>query len=160
MSIDFLINNFYIISGCILTCALTAYLVQRNNRKNEFNSAALKFHNTFLTELIGLYPTPVDWPSDKSQIIDILEAKFPKLQASVAEFYRVLPWYKKNDFLKQWNMYRVGKGISEDNHQYYWQYVPHTGAGIENGRAVTFNNLATYQSNFKKNIDNVLKYAK
>ncbi len=123
-------------------------------------AACAKFQSTILSELVGLYPVPTEWPTNKLAIIEILEAKFPTLQAAVTEFVNALPWHKRYFFLKAWHIYRLGKDGRDIDHQYYWQYVPVSGEGYENGKHFKHDNRLTYQSSLKLNIDRLLSYAK
>jgi hypothetical protein len=93
-------------------------------------------------------------------IMDILESKFPTLQATIVEFRPYVPWYKRLSFDRAWRIYRLGNDGREIDGQYYWQYVPHSGEGIENGKHIKHDNRLTYKSDFKKNVDRLLKYAK
>ena len=63
-----------IASTCI--ALLIPFWRERHNRKV---AACATFRATVLNELLGLYPSPTQWPSDKIRIIDVLEAKFPLL---------------------------------------------------------------------------------
>ena len=135
---------------------LTFWREQEARRKN----ASQKFTNSILTTLSGLYPIPSDWPSNGTAIIDILKSKFPALQAAVAEFSPFVPWYKKWCFERAWRIYRLGKDGLEIDSQYYWQYIAVIGTGIINGKQITDDNRLTYKSNFKKNVDRLLAYAK
>ncbi|OIR17883.1 hypothetical protein GALL_21050 [mine drainage metagenome] len=151
--------RFNIIGSISLAC-FGAWLFYLNATLGEFRTACKKFNSTILTELIGLYPIPTQWPKRDIEIIDILQAKFPALQAAVTEFAYTLPWYKRYFFLKAWRTYRLGKDGRDIDHQYYWQYVPSHGESIENGKHFKHDNRLTYQSNFKLNIDSLLSYAK
>lgn len=123
-------------------------------------AACVKFQNSVLTALSGLYPVPSNWPDEKITIIKILEGRFQPLQAAVAEFRKSLPWYKKFFFDRAWRIYRLGKDGREIDGQYYWQYVPHKGEGIEHGRYYKHDNTNTYKDAFKKNVGRLLNYAK
>ena len=63
-------------------------------------------------------------------------------------------------FDRAWKIYRLGKDGREIDCQYYWQYIPHSGEGIENGKHYKHGNRLSYKSDFKKNIDRLLSYAK
>jgi hypothetical protein len=93
-------------------------------------------------------------------IMDILESKFPTLQAAIVEFRPYVPWYKRLSFDRAWRIYRHGNDGIEIDGQYYWQYVPVSGEGIENGKRIKHDNRLTYKSDFKKNVSRLLKYAK
>ena len=158
--ITYIVIHRYTIIGAILLACFVGYVAYLNFRLNEFKSACAKFRTTILSELVGLYPLPTEWPKRELAILDILQSKFPTLQASIIEFSNALPWYKKFFFLRAWRTYRLGKDGRDIDHQYYWQYVPHSGHGIENGKHIKHDNRLTYQSNFKLNIDRLLSYAK
>jgi len=148
------------IAGACVAWLIPHRLTLSREKEARHVAACQKFQSTILTELSGLYPLPTEWPKRDIQIIDILKAKLPTLQASVTEFANVLPWYKRYFFLKAWRTYRLGKDGRDIDHQYYWQYVPSHGSGSENGKVYHFDNRLTYQSNLKLNIDRLLSYAK
>ena len=127
--------------------------------KGRHIAASIKFRCTILTEFVGLYPIPTQWPKRELSIIEILQAKFPALQVAVTEYANALPWYRRYFFLKAWHTYRLGKDGRDIDHQYYWQYVPSNGKGYENGKYFEHDNRLTYQSKFKFNIDRLLSYA-
>lgn len=122
--------------------------------------ACVKFHSSVLTALTGLYPVPSNWPDDKITIIKVLENRFQSLQAAVAEFRQSLPWHKRILYDRAWRLYRLGKDGREKDGQYYWQYVPTKGDGIEHGRYYKHDNTNTYKDDFKKNVGRLLRYAK
>lgn len=158
--IDLLINNFEKIIGGILAAVFGGYITYLVYRKTRFNQAAETFRSRVLAELEGLYPIPSNWPNEKILIDRILREKFPKLQAAVAEFKPFLPQRQHSDFDRVWFIYRMGKGGREKDKQDYWQYIPHSGTSVVNGKEETHDNTETYQDNFKRNVDNLLKFAK
>lgn len=132
--------------------------IQRD-RQTRRAKACADFYAAVHEALSGLYPIPSNWPSDKLAIISILEGKFPLLQAAIAKFRPNIPIYKRWLFDRAWRIYRLGAdGRDIDGHD-YWQYVPHSGEGIENGRRYKHDNTLTYKDNFKKNVDRFLSYA-
>ena len=147
------------IAGACSILLFTHLLASSRDNTNRFNAASAKFRSTILTTLSDLYPIPTEWPKDKSisNTTNLLKSKFPTLQAAVIEFAEALPWYKRFFFLRAWRTYRLGKdGQGQD----YWQYIPHHGNGIENGKYYQHDNRLTYQSDFKLNIDRLLSYAR
>lgn len=123
-------------------------------------SAASVFRFAVITELKGLYPSPVQWPADAIRIIDVLEGKFSALESAVVEFRCHLPFWSRWLFDRTWRIYRLGEDGREIDGQYYWQYVPHNGEGIANGKRFSHDNRLTYQEDFKRNVDRLLFYAK
>jgi hypothetical protein len=123
-------------------------------------NACQKFNSSIITSLSGLYPVPSNWPSHVNSTIRILESKFPALQAAVTEFRPYVPWYKKRSFDRAWRTYRLGEDGREIDGQDYWQYVPYSGQGYEDGKYIKNDNRLTYKSDFKKNIDKLLSYSK
>lgn len=158
--IDIIIANFNKIAGTILGSAFVGYIGYRTYRKTRFNQAVTTFNSKILNELEGLYPIPSNWPTDKMMIDRVLRDKFTRLQFAVAEFRKFLPWYHCKDFDKAWFIYRMGEDGREIDIQDYWQYIPHSGASMVNDVLVHHNNTKTYQDNFKRNVDNLLKLAK
>ncbi|HXE96935.1 MAG TPA: hypothetical protein VN642_11045 [Dongiaceae bacterium] len=158
--IELIINNFEKIIGSILVAVFGGYITYRIYRKTRFSQAAAIFRTKVLTELEGLYPIPTNWPPETMMIDRILKEKFPKLQIAVAEFRPFLSRSEKTAFDEAWSSYRVGEDGREINQQDYWQYIPHSGTSVVNGKEETHDNTETYQDNFKRNVDNLLKFAK
>ena len=132
------------------------YLAIGRDRRKEFNQAAATFKSKVLSELEGLYPIPTNWPKD---INTFLRDKFPRLQIAVNEFKTYLPKNEQAELEKAWFIYRAGEDSPEAYRQYYWQYIPSSGSTMINGKEVEHDNTSTYQSNFKCNVDNLLKFA-
>lgn len=78
-------------------------------RRTRRLSAAAVFRSTIIVKLKGLYPSPVQWPTDTIRIIDVLEAKFPTLESAAVEFRKHLSWLDKRRFDKAWTFYCLGK---------------------------------------------------
>ncbi len=144
--------------GCLAWLIPHRLALWRERRARRI-SAAFIFRSSVRAELKGLYPSPVQWPIDTIKIIDILEAKFPALESAVAEFRKYLTWLNKRRFDKAWVFYRLGEDGRTIDGQYYWQYVPSTGEGYENGVHYKHDTTLTYQTSFKKNVDHLLSFA-
>jgi hypothetical protein len=164
--IDLIIRFRFEIAGALTMAAITAYLAEFNSRRSRLAAASEKFRNIFLTELIGLYPVPTNWPSDVNGIDRVLREIFPKLNAAVAEFRHFIPWYRRIFFDKAWAFYRLGEDgiqmnkMGGNEQQCYYQYMPFSGSGIINGKEISHDTTKTYKETFRKNVDNLLKYAK
>ncbi len=140
------------IAGTLIVLAIGAYLAGLNNRRNRFANASEKFRNTCLKELEGLYPTPAKWPDQDIHILAILKDKFPALEVAVTEFRCHLSWYNRRRFDNAWEQYHK---------EYYFDYIPISGTSIAKGESVySYDYTKTYHTNFKHNVDNLLKYAK
>jgi len=148
------------LAGALVMALIGFLLADTQNRKTRFNQAAATFRSRVLAELEGLYPIPTKWPTEKMMIDRILKEKFPKLQIAIAEFSEFLPWYRRKAFDKVWFIYRMGEDGREIDKQDYWQYIPHSGTSVISGKEETHDNTETYQDNFKRNVDNLLKFAK
>ena len=148
-----LIDKYFIaIAGTILTLSFGGFITWHIYTKKRFIEAADKFRSTVYAELEGLYPTPAKWPSEEIQIIQILKDKFPKLEISVTEFRLHLNWFKRKRFDAAWKQY---------NKENYFDYTPITGRSTGKGeRTYSYDYTKTYHSNFKHNIDVLLKFAK
>ena len=146
--------------GVCLTWLINHWLTISRERQNAFFAASIKFRSTVLSTLTGLYPVPSNWPINEIEIIGVLKERFPVLQVAVAEFRQQLPRTKRWMFDRAWKIYRLGKDGREIDYQYYWQYIPHSSEGIENGKRYKHDNRLSYKSDFKKNIDRLLSYTK
>jgi hypothetical protein len=147
---------FGIITGLLGFLIGNKFATGRDKRK-EINQAAATFTSKVLIELEGLYPIPTNWPKD---IDRFLRDKFPKLQIALNEFKPFLTQSQQIAFEKTWFIYRMGENGREIDKQDYWQYMPHSGSTIINGVEVEFDNTKSYQDNFKRNVANLLEYAK
>ena len=158
--LDLIFEYRFGIFGGILVASFGAHLVWRNNRKSRYAIACGKFRADVLSSLIGLYPSPTSWPVEKISIINELKKRLPMLQAAVAEFRPQVPFWERWLFDIAWRRYLNGERWAYGTRQDYWQYVPHTGDGISNGKRYSHDNRLTYQSDFKRNVDRLLSYAK
>ena len=123
---------------------LGAFAVQRFIA---FRAASVKFRSAVLTALNGLYPHPVNWPSDGMAIHQILSAAFPTLQAAVVEFHDALPRWHRRAFNNAWFRYRLGPDGRGIDKQCYDQYV-------------AFGSNPNYKAIFHANVSRLLRYAK
>jgi len=149
---DFIVSNFNQVVAVILTGVFGGYVTWHIYRKQRFITASDKFRNSIFTELEGLYPTPVKWPSQEMQIIQILKDRFPRLEIAVAEFRGHLSWMNRKRFDKAWQQF---------NKEHYFDYVPISGTSYEKGECVySYDNTKTYKDNFKNNVDTLVKFAR
>lgn len=146
-----LIEKYFIaIAGTILTLSFGGYITWRIYTKKRFIKAADKFRNTILTELEGLYPTPIKWPKNTMMIVRMLTDKFPRMEIAVTEFRGHLMWFNRVRFDRAWQEY----------HKDYYQYVPMTGESYFLGKIEKTDTTHTYQDMFKQNVDALLKFTK
>lgn len=158
--IEIIIANQTAILGAVLMACFGAYLVWRNGHKSRVAAASEKFRAAILGALNGLYPYPVNWPSDANAIDHKFKAIFHALQIAVAEFKPFVPWWHQRAFEKAWFVYRLGPEGREIDKQCYHQYTPFVSTSITDGKQVTVDNSKTYKDKFKHNVDNLLRYAK
>ena len=129
-------------------------LAAARDRRTTRIAANIKFREKILTELKGLYPSPVQWPDEGFRIIDVLEAKFPVLESAVVEFRGHLSWFGKRNFDSAWRNYRCSKGGLP-----YFHYVAMQSEGHDKGERYVTDTRLTYQTDFKKNVDHLLSFA-
>lgn len=151
---------FLAVAGACCAWLIPHRLSISRERNNAFRIASIKFRESVLRSLSGLYPIPTNWPERTLEIIKILEDIFPQFQIAVTEFRAILPWHKRRGFDRAWRIYRLGTDGREIDGQYYWQYVPHSGESIKGGKHSKYDNTLTYKDEFKKNVDSLLYYAK
>jgi len=144
--------------GAILLALFVGWINSKLKRKDRFANASLKFRTIFLQELKDIYPDPVNWP-DSYGIDGLLRSKFPTLQAAVEDFRFFLPWYKKYFFDRAWFKYQCSTGRKIDI-QCYHHYMPFKGESSVNGKTTEFDKSKIYKQTFKKNVEDILKYAK
>ena len=156
---NFLAANKTPIILMLMSAPVVAHLAWRNNKKTRNATACIKFREEVLKTLIGLYPTPTNWPKEKHEIIKLLKEKFPQLEVAVVEFRMHLPIWKRPFFNRAWNIYLNGGQKKTGENHGYWQYVPYKSESIENGKQRSHDNMLTYQENFKRNVARLLSYA-
>jgi hypothetical protein len=160
--VDSVINDSKVqgvIVGAILLACFGAYLTWRNGYKARRAAAALRFRSSVLETLTGLYPIPVAWPTTPIHIERILRERFAALQIAVEEYQRYVPFWQRWAFRKAWRRYRLGRDGRDVDHQDYWQYIPYTGSGMENGAVATVDTTTTYKASFKANVERLLGFA-
>lgn len=141
----------------IVTQVISHALSMRRDRQTRANACA-DFNAAVHEAFSGLYPIPNSWPADKLAIVNILERQFPLLQAAIGNFRPNVPIYKRWLFDRAWRIYHLG--ADRRDIEGYWQYVPHSGESVENGKRYKHDNILTYKDNFKKNVGRLLRYAK
>lgn len=140
---DFNVNTFWVIATAVLAPAFVGYIAWRNNRKNRVAAASTQFRAIVLRTLVGLYPSPVDWPDD----IDAhLRHIFPDLQVAVAEFRPFVPWWQRRSFDDAWFRYRSSTGRKIDI-QVYHHYM-------------SFSDQPEPKDTFYMNVSRLLSFAK
>jgi len=126
--------------------------------KRYFDASA-EFRKVIYTEFEGLYPTPVNWPKNTMAIVQILKEKYPRIEIAVHNFRDHLPFFLIKGFDKAWIRYY--NEYEQEGWQSYFQYVPMKGESFSYGEKISeYDNTEPFKGNFKKNIDNLLKYAK
>ena len=116
------------------------------------NKANRNFIQLFHSELSEIYPIPANWPDD---IATYLDAKFPKLQAAVADFRPELRTTELEGFDTAWFEYYCSATVLGDKSlQRYHHYKD---LNIANEDSYEQQNG---KDTFKNNIDNILKYVK
>jgi len=159
--IDLLVEHGFAITGALLLACFAAFLAWRNNRKNRYASACIKFRADVLNELSGLYPVPSEWPEPPTLIRKVLVDKFPPLQVAVHEFRFSLNPIWRPFFDIAWNKYLNGTGRKRGSAENYWQYVPSRGFETKiDGKTIEHNTTLTYKKDFEKNVRRLLSYAK
>ena len=148
------------IAGTAGTWLVLHKLSVERDKRSRYAAACGKFRTEVLAALMGLYPSPVEWPEDKIAIINVLKTRLPMLQATVAEFRPHVSFWERWLFDIAWRRYLNGERWAYGTRQDYWQYVPHTGEGISDGKRYSHDNRLTYQQDFKQNVARLLSYAK
>lgn len=85
-------------------------------RYSAYRIASAKFRSVVLESLSDFYPTFTRW--DGARFERELQAKFPILQAAVADFEASLIWYRKDSFSKAWVRYCNATGRECDMNTY------------------------------------------
>lgn len=147
-------NLFLGIIGSILLALFVGWINGRNSRKNRLANASERFRNIVIQELKEVYPNPANWPEN---IDGFLRARFTTLQAAVEAFCPFVPFYSRWFFRRVWvsyyNAYKSG------GCECYHHYMPFSGESVVNGKRTKNDNTKTYKQTFKRNIDQLLKFA-
>lgn len=87
-----------------------------------------------------------------------MRSKFTNLNTAVDEFKSHLPKRKKGALHIAWIKYYSANG--DEGYQCYDHYMPFKGEAFSYGEKISeWDNTKTYKETFKKNVDNILKYA-
>lgn len=90
------------ICGALIVILIGHLLNNVSNQKNRFNEAAAKLRSVVITELNGLYPTPIDWPDN---IAARLDRTLPAIQTAIAEFSHFLTDADCKSINATWDQY-------------------------------------------------------
>lgn len=140
--VELFYEHFVPVAGSLLTAALGAHLVWRNNFKTRRANACAAFRAAILNELGSLYPNPVAWPEN---IDAFLRSHFIALQTAVENFRPFVPWWDRWRFDRAWFRYRCATGRKVDI-QCYHHYM-------------SFGTNPNYKSIFHTNVYNLLLFA-
>jgi len=146
-------------AGALFIVLINYWLANTKDRIARLAVASAKINSEMLNILSGLYPLPSNWPEDINALDAFFRSAFPKMQIAVEEFKRFLPWYKKICFNRAWSRFRNAYGRDQDI-QCYHHYMPFISTSIVNGKEIIEDNSKMYKPNLKKNVDNLLKYAR
>ena len=146
------------ISGTLIMTLIGYRFTISVNRRNSFNIAAKELIDTFHRELKEIYPIPANWPDN---IDHYLRDRFDNLSEAIGKFKRHLPKRKQKGFDEAWFRFYCCTGREVDkNCQCYHHYMQFSGVIVDNGKEYKFDNTKTYNENLKKNVDDILRFAK
>lgn len=97
------VDNFPSVAAAIVLAALGGHIAWRTKQRERTLAAAASLRHSVLSELVGLYPQPLDWPRD---IHARLARSLPALSAAIEQFRPFVPWYKRSHFTSVWNTFR------------------------------------------------------
>lgn len=123
-------------------------------------AACSAFRASILEVLRGLYPEPVEWPVNPSDIVHALDGRFAGLQAAGAAFRPYLPLWRRWMFDRAWVAYRLGRARRRGDRRPYAQYVPDPRAALSPGWPGAREPLAQVQAAFRRNVARLLEFAK
>ena len=146
-------NPTWSIGIIVVLCGFWLHIYR--DRKATFRTAAKEFSAIIHTELKDMYP---EWINDSIYTYAYLGSKFHTLDRAVKEFRCYLPWYKRKAFRKAWATYYNEKG--EEGEQFYRHYTPAHGSFTFGNKVEKWDYTDTYKTNFKRNVNALLKYAK
>jgi hypothetical protein len=135
---------------------ITRWIGIRADRDERRIAASIEFRNTFIKELQGLYPEPVNWP--KAYGIDqVLRGKFDVLRTAVQKYEPFVPKCKRAAFQKAWREYSCG--IVHDNtveNYSHYKYV----TTVDNNALGGLNQMKRNgKQAFKHNVEKLLSFA-
>lgn len=126
----------------VLVALFSALVLLHVHRRNAARSASVKFRNTILTKLAGLFPVASNWPDN---IHRHLESVFPDIQAAVSEFRPYVPLWRRKTYDRDWFAYYCCTAREVDhNCQVYHHYMDFTSAEqpVPNGKKTFHRNVA------------------
>ena len=148
---DYVVENFATLATVLLTAAVGAYFLWRNNFKTRRANACAAFRSSVFTELGSIYPNPAPWPNN---IDTFLRVRFVALQTAVENFRPFVPWWSRYCFDRAWFRYRCATGRKIDTQcylHYFDSYDPFTSTQAEAS--------ANVKALFHANVKRLLSYA-
>jgi hypothetical protein len=135
---------------------LTALINSVSGRKERRIRAASAFRESFLKELQGLYPLPVNWPSSTG-IEQRLRQVFPALQTAVSTYRPFVPRSGQAAFDTSWLIYRTAtkREIDAQSYTHYMNMTSITASSF-GGETVLPNDG---KAAFKRNVDRLLSFS-
>ncbi|MCL4316520.1 MAG: hypothetical protein M1527_06765, partial [Gammaproteobacteria bacterium] len=118
--INFAIDNFYGIATVLLTAAVGAYFLWRNNYKTRRANACAAFRAAIEREL---GPMLTKFPTSIPEIDGRLKQSFPALESAVREFRYYVPWWKTSGFNRAWLRYHCAYPDNWSSGQCYHHYL-------------------------------------
>lgn len=135
-------------------------LASLREKRARHAAACSAFRAGLLEALRGLYPEPLDWPADPTDIVYVLEQRFAALQAAGAAFRPYLPWWRRWRFDQSWAEFRIGTPRRGDVARNFIHYLPDVHAGAALMRRGGGEALAGAQAAFRRNVARLLKSAR
>ena len=140
--INLIVNHFTDIVAFLLTVAVGAHFVWRNNFKNRRAIACSALRAAVLAELGAIYPNAAECPKD---IDYFLRSHYTALQTAVEKFRPFVPWWNRWRFERAWFRYRCSTGRKIDI-QCYHHYME-------------FGDNPNYKAIFHDNVSRLLRFA-
>jgi hypothetical protein len=126
----------------LMVAVVTHRLALRRDRSAAKRTAATAFRSVVDAALVGLYPLPLQWPSD---IDHALRAASPTLQTAVLQFRPCVPWWRRRAFDRAWFQYRSATGRKIDLECYH--------------HYMAFGSNPDPKGKFRRNVDALLSFA-
>ena len=150
--IQFLIDNYWLIAGGILSIAFGGYVAYRNYRKNRFAEASIQFRNKVLVTLEAIYPEVFSY-LEINELNRRTRQSVPVIVTAATEFLYHLPFYRKPGFRRKLKYYTDTAWKTDWNDQSRFELY-------DKSKSMPGSTHVSPRDKFEHSVDALLSYAK
>jgi hypothetical protein len=138
---------------------MLGHLIGIKVQRDELRIAAgIEFRNAFAKQLVGLYPSPSDWPKGTG-IEHKLKAVYPALENAVTAFRPFVPKRERAKFDRAWLLFYSATKREGDHSYLHYLNFNSTWVSQDSGYSHEMSYKTDGKKNFKRNVKRVLSFA-